>query len=89
MSRGTFLAFGPGMDVAKATEDLRENVTKGIERAQERVEEGVRRGANQTKDLATMLSGQVETFVRESPLVALGGAFFVGYLIAKLARVRA
>jgi ElaB/YqjD/DUF883 family membrane-anchored ribosome-binding protein len=73
------------MDVARATEDLKDNVTKGIERAQERVEEGMA----QTKDLVAMLNGQVETLVRQSPLIALGGAFAVGYLIAKLARVRA
>jgi len=77
------------MDVAKATEDLKDNLTKGFERAQERVEEGVRRGAAQTKDLASMMNGQFETFVRQSPLIALGGAFAVGFLIAKLARVRA
>ena len=77
------------MDVAKATEDLKDNVIKGIERAQERVEEGVRRGGEQTKDLVSMLNGQLETFVRESPLIALGGAFAVGFLIAKLARTRA
>jgi ElaB/YqjD/DUF883 family membrane-anchored ribosome-binding protein len=73
------------MDVARATEDLKENVTKGIERAQERVGERV----EQTKDLVSMLNGQIETLVRQSPLIALGGAFAVGYLIAKLARVRA
>jgi ElaB/YqjD/DUF883 family membrane-anchored ribosome-binding protein len=77
------------MDVAKVTEDLKDTVTKGIERVQEHVEEGARRGAAQTKDLASMLSGRFETFVRESPLIALGGAFTVGFLIAKLARVRA
>jgi hypothetical protein len=72
------------MDVARATEELKESVTKGFERAQERVEEKV----GQTKDLVAMLNEQVETLVRQSPLVALGGAFAVGYLIAKLARVR-
>jgi ElaB/YqjD/DUF883 family membrane-anchored ribosome-binding protein len=77
------------MDVAKATEDLKENLTKSVERAQERVEEGVRRGAAQTKDVVSMMSGQFETFVRQSPLIALGGAFAVGFVIAKLARVRA
>jgi ElaB/YqjD/DUF883 family membrane-anchored ribosome-binding protein len=72
------------MDVARATEDLKDNVTKGIERAQERVEEKVA----QTKDMIVTLNEQVEALVRQSPLVALGGAFAVGYLIAKLARVR-
>ena len=72
------------MDVARATEDLKDNVTKGIERAQERVEEKVA----QTKDVVATLNEQVEALVRQSPLVALGGAFAVGYLIAKLARVR-
>lgn len=74
----------PTMDVARATEDLKDNVTKGFERAQERVGEGVA----QTKDLVATLNEQVETLVRQSPLIALGGAFAVGYLIAKLARVR-
>jgi ElaB/YqjD/DUF883 family membrane-anchored ribosome-binding protein len=73
------------MDVARATEELKDNVTKGMERAQERVEEKVA----QTKDLVATLNEQVETLVRQSPLIALGGALAVGYLIAKLARVRA
>jgi ElaB/YqjD/DUF883 family membrane-anchored ribosome-binding protein len=73
------------MDVARATEDLKENVTKRMERAQERVEEGVAH----TRDMVAVLNGQIETLVRQSPLIALGGAFAVGYLIAKLARVRA
>jgi hypothetical protein len=85
MRGGTLLALPSVMDVARATEDLKENVSKGIERAQERVEEGVA----QTKDLVAMLNEQVQTLVRQSPLIALGGAFAVGYLIAKLARVRA
>jgi len=83
-----FLLLRIAMDVAKATEELKENVAKGMERAQERIEDGVKRGVAQTKDLVSILNGQVETLVRESPLIALGGAFAVGYLIAKLARVR-
>ena len=78
------MLLAPSMDVARATEELKDNVTKGIERAQERVGEGVA----QTKDLVAMVNEQIETLVRQSPLIALGGAFAVGYLIAKLARVR-
>ena len=78
------MLFAPSMDVARATEELKDNVTKGIERAEKRVGEGVA----QTKDLVAMVNEQIETLVRQSPLIALGGAFAVGYLIAKLARVR-
>ena len=78
------MLLAPTMAVARATEELKDNVTKGIERAQERVGEGVA----QTKDLVAMVNEQIETLVRQSPLIALGGAFAVGYLIAKLARGR-
>lgn len=73
-------------DVQHASRSIQENLTEGIGRAQEKMEETLRRTADQTQGMFTSLNQEFGTFVRESPLIALGSAFAVGYLIAKLAR---
>jgi hypothetical protein len=72
--------------VRETTRTIQENLAHGIGRVQERLEEGVRRGAGQTQGMFTSLNDEFGGFVRESPLVALTGAFAVGYVIAKIAR---
>ena len=73
-------------DVQHAGERLRENLAEGLGRVQETMEENVRRGMDQTRGMVSTLNDQFGTLVKESPLVALGGAFAIGYLAAKLAR---
>jgi hypothetical protein len=72
--------------VKETTRTLQENLAQGIGRVQERLEEGVRRGAGQTQGMFASLNDEVGGFVRGSPIIALSGAFAVGYVIAKMAR---
>ncbi len=73
-------------DVQQAGEKLRDNLAHGIGRVQEKMEENVRRGADQARGAVSTLNEQFGGFVHESPLIALGGAFAVGYVAAKIAR---
>ena len=73
-------------DVQQASEKLRDNLAEGIGRVQGKVEENVRRGMDQTRGVLTALNEQFGSLVHESPIIALGGAFAVGYLAAKIAR---
>jgi ElaB/YqjD/DUF883 family membrane-anchored ribosome-binding protein len=65
---------------------LQENLAAGIGRVQERMEERVRRRADQAQSMFASFNQEFGSFVRESPIIALGGAFAAGYLIAKVAR---
>jgi hypothetical protein len=69
-----------------ASRTVQENLAEGIGRAQGRVQERVRRGADQAQNVLASLNEEFGSFVRASPIVALGGAVAVGYLIARLAR---
>jgi len=74
------------MDAAQLKDNLQENLAAGIGRVQERMEERVRRGADQAQSMFASVNEEFGTFVRESPIIALGGAFAAGYVIAKIAR---
>ena len=81
------------MDGAQAKENaeqagrsVQENLAEGIGRVQDRLEERFRRGAEDAQSVFSSLNDEFGGFVRESPLLAIGGAFAVGYLIAKVAR---
>jgi hypothetical protein len=81
------------MDAARLNEDvhhagrvIQDNLASGVGRVQEEMEERVRRGYAQTRDAMGSLNQQFEGFVRESPLVAIAGAFALGYVMAKLTR---
>ena len=73
-------------DVQQATRSIQENLAEGIGRAQEKMEDTLRRTANQTQGMFASMNDEFGSLVRESPIMALGGAFAVGYLVAKLAR---
>jgi len=73
-------------DVQAASRSIQESLSEGLGRVQEKMEDRMRRGADKTQTMFSSLNDEFGTFVRESPLVALGGAFAVGYLIAKMAR---
>jgi hypothetical protein len=73
-------------DVQQAGEKLRGSLAEGLGHAQEAIEENVRRGMDRTQGALTTLNEQFGSFVQQSPLMALGGAFAVGYLAAKVAR---
>lgn len=73
-------------DIHQASRVIQENLAEGVDRVQARMEERMRRGYDQTRGAVGSLNQQLETFVRESPLVAIAGAFAVGYLFAKVAR---
>ena len=74
------------MDGARMRENVQDNLAQGIGRVQERLEERVRRGADQAQGMFASFNDEFGSFVRESPVMALTGAFAVGYLIAKVAR---
>jgi hypothetical protein len=80
------------MDGAALKEDLHDasrtihDLASGIGRVQEQMEHRVRRGYDRTRGALGALNEQVGGFARESPLVAIAGAFAVGYLVAKLSR---
>jgi len=73
-------------NVQQAGRKVQENLAEGIERVQDRMEERFRRGADQAQNMFSSLNEEFGGFVRESPVLAIGGAFAVGYLIAKVAR---
>ena len=73
-------------DAQQATRSIQDNLAQGIGRAQEKMEDTLRRTAGQTQGMLSSMNDEFGSFVRESPLIALGGAFAVGYLVAKLAR---
>ena len=73
-------------NVQGAARTMQENLAHGVGRMQERVEENVRRGVEQTRGMLSSFNEQFGSFVQERPVLALGGAFAVGYLAAKVAR---
>lgn len=73
-------------DVGQAGRKIQENLTAGVEQVQHQIEEQVRRGVDRTRGAVSSLNRQLEGFVHEAPVLAIGGAFVVGYLLAKLAR---
>ncbi len=73
-------------DVQQAGRRIGENLAEGLGRAQEKMEERVRSGFAQTQGMMSTMNEQFGDFVREQPIVALAGAFVVGYLIARTAR---
>jgi ElaB/YqjD/DUF883 family membrane-anchored ribosome-binding protein len=73
-------------NVQEAGRSVQENLAEGIGRVQERMEERVRRGADQAQSMFASLNEEFGGFVREAPIMAIGGAFAVGYLVAKIAR---
>ena len=72
--------------VQQAARTVQGNLAEGIGRVQDRMEERVRRSGDQAQNVFASLNAEFGDFVRESPLVAIGGALTVGYLIAKVAR---
>jgi ElaB/YqjD/DUF883 family membrane-anchored ribosome-binding protein len=73
-------------DVQAASRSIQEGISVGLGRVQETMEQRVRRGADRTQSMFASMNDEFGSFVRESPIVALGGAFAVGYLVAKVAR---
>jgi len=71
-----------GSDFQQAAKNVQEQLADTASRAQERIKSSF----GDTQDLLTSLNGQVGDFVREQPILALAGAFFVGYVIARTAR---
>jgi ElaB/YqjD/DUF883 family membrane-anchored ribosome-binding protein len=76
-----------GETARHAGEQLREKATEGLGVAQERMEETVRRGADQARRAMNTLNDQFGDTVRQSPVLALAGAFAVGYLAARIFRI--
>ena len=81
------------MDAAQLKENaqqtgrsMQENLAEGIGRVQDRLEERFRKGAEDAQNVFSSLNDEFGGFVRESPILSIGGAFAVGYLIAKVAR---
>jgi ElaB/YqjD/DUF883 family membrane-anchored ribosome-binding protein len=70
-----------------AGEEIQEKVTEGLSMAQDRMEETVRRGADQARRAMNTLNDQFGDSVRQSPVLALAGAFAVGYLAARIFRI--
>jgi ElaB/YqjD/DUF883 family membrane-anchored ribosome-binding protein len=81
------------MDAAKLKENVQEmgrtvqaQVSENFERVKDTVQQNLRGGTDQTRNVLGTLNEDFGSFVRESPVLALGGAFAVGYLVAKIAR---
>jgi hypothetical protein len=81
------------MDAAKLKENVQEmgrtvqsQVSENFGRVKDAVQENLRGSADQTRNVLGTLNQDFGSFVRESPVLALGGAFAVGYLVAKIAR---
>ncbi len=70
----------------QAARSVQDNLAEGIGHVHDRMEERVRRSGDQAQNVFASLNAEFGDFVRESPIVAIGGAFAVGYLIAKVAR---
>jgi hypothetical protein len=73
-------------NVQQAGRSVQDNLAEGIGRVQDRLEEKFRRGAEDAQSMFSSLNDEFGGLVRESPILAIGGAFAVGYLIAKVAR---
>ena len=71
-----------GEDLQQAAKNVQEQLADTASRAQQRLKSGF----GDTQDLLASLNGQIRQFVREQPILALAGAFFVGYVIARTAR---
>jgi len=71
-----------GEDLQHAAKNVQEQLADTASRAHERIKSGF----GDTHELLTSFNGQVGDFVREQPILALAGAFFVGYVIARTAR---
>jgi ElaB/YqjD/DUF883 family membrane-anchored ribosome-binding protein len=70
------------MDAAK----LQENLAEGVGRVQEKLEQNVRQRVEQTRGALSSLNDRFGSFVQESPLLAIAGAFGAGYVVARIAR---
>jgi hypothetical protein len=73
-------------DVQHATRTIQDRIAEGIGRVQDRMEHGMRQRGDQTHNALGSLNDQFGSFVRDSPIMAIGGAFAAGYLLAKMAR---
>ncbi|HZP41826.1 MAG TPA: hypothetical protein VFD84_09995 [Candidatus Binatia bacterium] len=73
-------------NVQSASEALQGQLGEGIGRVQEKVQENVRRRAEQARGALASANEQFGGFVQESPVLALAGAFALGYVLAKIAR---
>jgi len=71
-----------GADVQETARNVGAQLVDTANRARERLKSGL----GDTPELLSSLNAQVGAFVREQPIVALAGAFLVGYLIARTAR---
>lgn len=73
-------------DVQQATRTIQGKLAEGIGRVQERMERRVQNRGEDTRNTLSSLNGQLAGLVQEAPLMAIGAAFAVGYVIAKMAR---
>jgi ElaB/YqjD/DUF883 family membrane-anchored ribosome-binding protein len=73
-------------DVQQATRTIHGKLAEGIGRVQERMERRVHGRGEDTRKALSSFNGQLASLVQEAPLMAIGGAFAVGYVIAKMAR---
>ena len=71
----------------QAGEHFQDQLSQGLDAAQDRLEEGVRKGADQARSAMNTLNDQFGDTVRSSPVLALVGAFAVGYLAARILRL--
>ena len=81
------------MDAARAREEMQhagrviqENLAEGVGRMQDTVGESMRRNVDRTRGMLASFNEQFGGFVQASPVLAIGGAFAVGWMIAKVAR---
>ena len=71
-------ATAGGAPAFKHSIKLRSNATDGLGCAREHLDDGL--------DLVRGLAGSVNDFVTRQPLVAIAGAFLIGYVAARILR---
>jgi len=71
-----------GADVQQTARNVGAQLADTADRARERIKNGL----GDAPELLSSLNAQLGAFVRQQPIVALAGAFLVGYLVARTAR---
>jgi len=72
-------------DVEQASRVIQDNLARSMGRVQESVAD-FSRELPEAGRLLTSANGRLVSLVQESPLLAVAGAFALGYLVAKVAR---
>jgi len=71
-----------GADVQQTAKKMGAQLADSATRAREAVKSGL----GEAPELLSSFNAQIGAFVRQQPIVALAGAFMLGYVVARTAR---